>query len=144
MAVTVLRRGGFQMLEASNGREALERMRSADPDLVVMDLMMPQVTGWDVLRERAGDPFLKRIPVIVVTAKDLTEEDRQRLAQSAERVIVKQALRVDELRSEIRGVLSARRTLRRVRPPGRRGSAPCRASELWRRPARPSRGAPFP
>ena len=49
-------------------------------------------------------------PVIVVTAKDLTEDDRQRLAQSAERVIVKHALRVDELRSEIRGLLPARRS----------------------------------
>jgi CheY-like chemotaxis protein len=70
LLMTVLRRGGYQLLEASNGREALERMRSADPDLVIMDLMMPEVTGWDVLRERAGDPFLKRIPVLVVTASN--------------------------------------------------------------------------
>jgi CheY-like chemotaxis protein len=70
LLVIFLRRRGFQMLEARDGREALSEMRTGNVDLVLMDLMMPEVTGWDVLRERAADPSLQRIPMIVVTAND--------------------------------------------------------------------------
>ena len=58
------------MLEARDGREALAAMRGGCTDLVVMDLVMPEVSGWDVLRERAADPLLQRIPMIVVSAND--------------------------------------------------------------------------
>ncbi|HEY8134039.1 MAG TPA: response regulator [Thermoanaerobaculia bacterium] len=70
LLVALLRRQGYQMLEARNGREALAEMRSGKPDLVVMDLVMPEVSGWDVLRERAADPSLLRIPMIVVSASN--------------------------------------------------------------------------
>jgi CheY-like chemotaxis protein len=70
LLVTFLRRGGFHLLEARDGREALAEMRAGSVDLVIMDLMMPEVSGWDVLRERAGDPALQRIPMIVVTANN--------------------------------------------------------------------------
>ena len=68
MIVAALKREGYQFLEAPNGREALEIMRTQEPDVVVLDLMMPIVSGWDVLRERQGDPKLERIPVIIVSA----------------------------------------------------------------------------
>jgi CheY-like chemotaxis protein len=68
LLATVLRRRGFQLLEACNGREALTAMRGGKADVVVMDLMMPEVSGWDVLRERAVEPALMAIPMIVVTA----------------------------------------------------------------------------
>lgn len=68
LLLAYLRRGGFHLLEACNGREALETMHAATPDCVVMDLMMPEVSGLDVLRERAADPSLQRIPMIVITA----------------------------------------------------------------------------
>jgi CheY-like chemotaxis protein len=71
LLVTYLRRRGFQLLEARNGREALAEMRAGDADLVIMDLMMPEVSGWDVLRERAADRSLEQIPVIVITANNL-------------------------------------------------------------------------
>jgi CheY-like chemotaxis protein len=70
LLVALLRRKGYQMLEARNGREALAEMRANNPDLVVMDLVMPEVSGWDVLRERAADPSLLRIPMIVVSASN--------------------------------------------------------------------------
>jgi CheY-like chemotaxis protein len=73
LLVTCLRRQGFQLLEARNGREALAEMRAGNADLVVMDLMMPEVSGWDVLRERAADPSLQRIPMIIVTANNNRE-----------------------------------------------------------------------
>jgi two-component system alkaline phosphatase synthesis response regulator PhoP len=68
MIVAALRRDGYQFLEAPNGREALDLMRERRPDVVVLDLMMPVLSGWDVLRERQGDAVLSRIPVIVVSA----------------------------------------------------------------------------
>ncbi len=70
MIVAALRRGEvpYNFIEAPNGREALDMMRTEHPDVVVLDLMMPVVSGWDVLRERANDDALKAIPVIVVSA----------------------------------------------------------------------------
>ena len=68
LLVTFLRHQGFRAVEARNGREALEEMRAGSADLVILDLAMPEVSGLDVLRARADDPLLRRIPVIVVTA----------------------------------------------------------------------------
>ncbi|HVS29998.1 MAG TPA: response regulator [Thermoanaerobaculia bacterium] len=68
LIVAALKREGYEFLEAPNGREALELMRTKEPDVVVLDLMMPILSGWDVLRERQGDPKLQLIPVIIVSA----------------------------------------------------------------------------
>ena len=70
MIMAALRRDqpAYTFLEAPNGRDALDLMRSEHPDVVVLDLMMPIVSGWDVLRERSEDPNLREIPVIVVSA----------------------------------------------------------------------------
>ena len=70
MIVAALKRDDapYTFAEAANGRDALELMRDQLPDVVVLDLMMPLVSGWDVLRERAGDDELMKIPVIVVSA----------------------------------------------------------------------------
>jgi DNA-binding response OmpR family regulator len=73
LLVTFLRYHGFRMLQACNGREALEKMRDDAADLVVLDLMMPEVSGWDVLAERSRDPSLRRIPLIVTTAGNRNE-----------------------------------------------------------------------
>ncbi|HVR40390.1 MAG TPA: response regulator [Thermoanaerobaculia bacterium] len=68
MIVAALRRDGYTFLEAANGLEALDLMRSENPDVVVLDLMMPVLSGWDVLRERSHDAQLRAIPVIIVSA----------------------------------------------------------------------------
>lgn len=68
LILLALKRDGYTFLEAPNGREALDIMRSQRPDVVVLDLMMPVVSGWEVLREREGDEHLRQIPVIVVSA----------------------------------------------------------------------------
>jgi CheY-like chemotaxis protein len=68
MIVAALRRDGYSFFEAANGKEALDLMRGEHPDVVVLDLMMPIMSGWDVLRERQQTPELSRIPVIVVSA----------------------------------------------------------------------------
>jgi CheY-like chemotaxis protein len=68
MIMAALRREGYSFSEAANGQEALDTMRRERPHIVVLDLMMPIVSGWDVLRERAGDPELLTIPVIIISA----------------------------------------------------------------------------
>lgn len=73
MIMAALRREGYTFAEAANGREALDTMRRDRPDIVILDLMMPMVSGWDVLRERSGDPHLLEIPVIVVSANRSAE-----------------------------------------------------------------------
>lgn len=68
LLVAALKREGYSLIEASNGREALDCMHAARPNVVLLDLMMPVLSGWDVLRERKEDDELRRIPVIVVSA----------------------------------------------------------------------------
>jgi CheY-like chemotaxis protein len=73
MIMAALRRDGYSFSEAANGKEALEVMKLERPDIVILDLMMPMVSGWDVLRERSTDPDLLSIPVIVVSANRSAE-----------------------------------------------------------------------
>ncbi len=68
MIIAALRREGYVFSEAANGKEALDAMRQDAPSVVVLDLMMPVVSGWDVLRERGTDPKLLSIPVIIISA----------------------------------------------------------------------------
>ena len=68
MIVAALKRDRYEFFEAPNGRDALEIMRAEHPDVVVLDLMMPILSGWDVLREREHDTGLRQIPVIIVSA----------------------------------------------------------------------------
>jgi two-component system response regulator VicR len=65
----ILGRKGFELVGAVGGREGLETVRQLKPDLVLLDLMMPDMDGWEVYQKMKTDEDLKDIPVIVVTAK---------------------------------------------------------------------------
>jgi CheY-like chemotaxis protein/DNA-binding CsgD family transcriptional regulator len=67
----------LDVITANSGRSAIEMMRKKPPDLVVLDLMMPDVDGYQVLKEMRSNPYLRNIPVIIITAKDITLEDKQ-------------------------------------------------------------------
>lgn len=69
LVVRELEADGYQISEVRNGREALDRSSTEDFDLIILDLMMPDVSGWDVLQHRATDPRLHAIPVIIVSAR---------------------------------------------------------------------------
>ena len=88
---------GWTVMEAENGRVALDRIGESIPGVILLDLMMPEMDGFGFLEELHKHDQFHSIPVIVITAKDLTEEDRLRLNGGVERVIQKGAYQRDEL-----------------------------------------------
>ena len=82
----ILGRQGFDLVGAVGGREGLETVRRLKPDLVLLDLMMPDMDGWEVYQQMKADEDLKDIPVVVVTAK----------AQSIDKVLGLHIAKVDD------------------------------------------------
>ena len=101
---TALEQQGWKVTEASDGRDALTRLNEAKPDVVILDLMMPEMDGFEFLEEMRRNAEWRDIPVVVVTAKDLTDADRLRLNGSVERIIQKTDR--DETLREVRNVLA--------------------------------------
>ena len=82
----ILERKGFEVLGAVGGQEGLGAIRREKPDLVLLDLMMPDIDGWEVYRQMKADEEIKDIPVVVVTAK----------AQSIDKVLGLHIAKVDD------------------------------------------------
>ena len=70
---------GFEVVPATGGREAIELARTTNPDFVVLDLMMPEVTGYDVVEALRADAATRETPIMVLTASNLTEADKRLL-----------------------------------------------------------------
>ncbi|MDO8677734.1 MAG: response regulator [Acidobacteriota bacterium] len=98
------------VLRASGGREAIAVARKELPDLIVLDLMMPEVNGFDVVEALSGHPDTARIPIVVVTAKKITAEDRARLNGSVMAIMEKAEFRPDHFASEVQRALSGRQS----------------------------------
>jgi adenylate cyclase len=79
---------GWQVTEAQNGQVAVEALATAHPDVIILDLMMPKMDGFEFLDELRSQPDWQDIPVVIITAKDLTDE-RDRLNGGVERIIQK-------------------------------------------------------
>jgi len=99
-------RGEFFIEEAHSGREGIELVRRQPPDLIVLDLMMPDVSGFQVLDTIAQDKDLASIPVIIVSAKTLTKEERERLSKQTEAFLQKGAFTNDELIDNVMSYLT--------------------------------------
>jgi CheY-like chemotaxis protein len=108
---TALEADGWEVKEATNGRAALACLEEARPDGVILDLIMPEMDGFEFLDEMHRRPEWQDVPVVVVTAKDLTEKDRGRLNLGVERIIHKKGR--DETLDELRGALGKFVELRR-------------------------------
>jgi adenylate cyclase len=80
---------GWKVTEAENGQVAVDSLTAARPDVIILDLMMPKMDGFEFLDELRSRPDWQDIPVVVITAKDLTDEDRDRLNGGVERIIQK-------------------------------------------------------
>jgi GAF domain-containing protein/CheY-like chemotaxis protein len=80
---------GWNVTEAENGQVAVETLTAARPDVIILDLMMPKMDGFEFLNALRGRSDWRDIPVVIITAKDLTEDDRNRLNGGVERIIQK-------------------------------------------------------
>jgi CheY-like chemotaxis protein len=106
----MLRAEGATVTEADNGRAALERLEEEVPDLIVLDLMMPELDGFAVVEQVRDRADLSRLPVLVVTSKDITAEDRRRLNGRIHALLQKQRLTPEKLRQHLEalGLVTAR------------------------------------
>lgn len=68
---TILEREGFEVATASGGDDALELLKTQTPDLILLDVMMPDTDGWEVLKEVRNDERLKELPVVMLTVKSI-------------------------------------------------------------------------
>jgi CheY-like chemotaxis protein len=100
MASTVLR--------AYGGREAIETARQALPDVIVLDLLMPEMDGFDVAEALSKHPDTARIPILVLTAKQITAEDRAKLRRYVTTIVDKIEFDPDRFMAEVRRAMSGR------------------------------------
>lgn len=103
----LLQKAGWLVNEAENGRLALEQITQIQPDLILLDLMMPEMDGFDFVLTLQQREDWKHIPVIVITAQDLTQADRDRLNGYAEAILQKGSYSREELLSEVRDWIAA-------------------------------------
>jgi signal transduction histidine kinase/CheY-like chemotaxis protein/ligand-binding sensor domain-containing protein len=100
-----LQKEGWQIREAANGRLGLEQLAHGTPGLILLDLMMPEMDGFGFMQELRKHAECSQVPVIVITAKDLTDEDRRRLSGEVARVLEKSSTSKEQLLAEVRSVL---------------------------------------
>ncbi len=99
---------GFTVIEAADGHEALKRLAENSPDLILLDLLMPEMDGFEFLVELNKNSDWRDIPVVVLTAKDLTDEDRRRLNGRVTSIAKKGVMSPREILEELRAVIESR------------------------------------
>lgn len=107
LVVRRLERDGYEVITASNGGDALRTAQERIPDLAVLDVMMPQLTGYEVTEHLRKDPATERIPVILLTAR-VQEADVSRGFAAGADDYIKKPFSPQELRSRIQAVLGRR------------------------------------
>ncbi|WP_434425030.1 response regulator [Nannocystis pusilla] len=105
-------RAQWSVREAANGREAIGALRSAVPDVVLLDLMMPEVDGFEVIQTMRAEPGWRDIPVIVITACELTASESEFLHAGVHRVLRKGSYSQAALLNEVRALLETAATRR--------------------------------
>jgi YesN/AraC family two-component response regulator len=99
----------YHVLQAHNGREALDILQREQPDLVLLDLMMPELDGFGVLEAMRENPATQRIPVVILTAQVLTEDDMARLNRGMVSILSKGLFSAEETLQHIETMLARRR-----------------------------------
>ncbi len=107
----ILEKEGWQVAEAENGRAALDRIAENTPDLILLDLLMPEMDGFEFVAELHRQEQWKHIPIIVITAQDLTPADRQRLNGYVQAFLQKGTFGRDDLLQQVRDLIAARTPL---------------------------------
>ncbi|MDH3556066.1 MAG: response regulator [Deltaproteobacteria bacterium] len=101
-----LQNEGWVVVEAQNGREALDRISENKPELILLDLMMPTMDGFEFLEELRKHTAWLSIPVLVITAKDLTAEERRRLDGRVNKILQKGAYSREKLLAEVHDLVA--------------------------------------
>lgn len=101
-----LEKNNWVVSEAENGRVAVERFSQTPPDLILLDLMMPEMDGFEFLSKMRDDESWEPTPVIVLTAKELTKEDHARLDGGVKRIIQKGSRSLENLERELKLLLA--------------------------------------
>ncbi len=97
--------GNFTIIEATNGREGLEMIQRELPDLIILDLMMPEIDGFTVIEALRANPETASIPVIVATAKELTPDEKNRLGGQIQALMQKGDFLNDEFLEEVKALI---------------------------------------
>ena len=107
---TYLKSTGYRILTACSWQDGIDLARSKLPDLIVLDLMMPEVNGFEVVEVLKRDASTAAIPIVIVTAKKVTAEDRARLGADVMKVIEKSDLNQNGLVGEVALAMAGKRT----------------------------------
>ncbi|MCD4686823.1 MAG: response regulator [Anaerolineae bacterium] len=99
-----LKMEGYRVKTAATGSEALDLLQDARPDLVILDLSMPQISGWDILQFIRGEPELCKIPVVILTA-NADEDTRRRAMQERVDALLVKPVRLDEILDVLQNLL---------------------------------------
>ncbi len=99
---SILEPVGYNVITANSGRQGIEKAIAYRPDLVILDLMMPEIDGFEVAQILKGNPSTTDIPILILTAKDLTVDDRLRLAGKIENCMQKSHFTKEDLLMHIR------------------------------------------
>jgi CheY-like chemotaxis protein len=102
----ILEKEGWKVSEAENGRVALDCMKQDRPTLILLDLMMPEMDGFEFLERVRQHPEWRLIPIVVLTAKDLTGDDRRRLSGSVETILQKASDSREALLQQVRELVA--------------------------------------
>lgn len=110
LLTTMMSKEGWHTRQAENGVKGLEQVEEKRPDLILLDLMMPEMDGFTFLDKLRQDESARDIPVIVITAKELTPEDKERLSGSIEHLLAKGGFSKEQLLQEIRSLVPTETT----------------------------------
>ena len=103
---STLQKDGWSVSEAENGRIGLQQLQNQIPEVILLDLMMPEMDGFEFVRQLRAQEKWHQIPVIVVTAKEITAEDEAQLTGNVERTLQKGAYSRDQLLHEVRQLVT--------------------------------------
>ena len=130
--VTMLKRGGYETYSAGSGAEGLEMLKDLTPDLILLDIMMGPMDGWETLENIKLNPATRDIPVMMLTAKQLTPDEAEEYGMYIEDYIIKPITHT-ELYESIEHVLERRRSIAEaIRLAGERGANQVLVSEYAR------------
>ncbi len=104
MIAAMIEPDGYGVIRAYGGQEGIDKALSEHPDVLVLDLMMPVISGFDVISTLKADPGTKDIPIIICTAKELTSDDIKVLKDNVVSIMRKGMFTADDILDEIKKI----------------------------------------